>query len=112
DAGTESKFLSPLRREIASDTIRTREAALNARSYAREQRINFDEEVFRRQATQFRVPHPFVAHGANTARNFLGCANAAQHRRYHVAMFQGGGKALALLRIVAQPVQQLRPSPF
>src|SRR5207248_928983 len=77
DAGTQSKLFSPLRREIASDTSRAREAALNARSHAREQRINFDEEVFRRQATQLRVPHPFVAHGANAARNFLGCANAA-----------------------------------
>ncbi len=44
------------------------------------------------------VPHPFVAHGADAARHLRGIGDAAQHRRHHVAMFQRGGHARALVR--------------
>ena len=41
-----------------------------------------------------------------------GIGDAAQDGRRHVAMFQRGGEAVALLGIVAQPVQQLGEAPF
>ena len=38
--------------------------------------------------------------------------DAAQHRRHHVAMLEGGDELVALLGIVPQPVQQLRKAPL
>ena len=41
-----------------------------------------------------------------------GIGDAAQHGRDHVAMFERGGEAVALVGIVAQPVQQFREAPL
>ena len=58
------------------------------------------------------VPHPLVAHGADAARDLRRIGDAAEHGRHHVAVFERGSHARALLRIVAQPVQQLGESPL
>ena len=53
------------------------------------------------------VPHPFVAHGANAARRVARRRDAAKDGGDIIAMLEGGDELVALIGIVAQPVQQL-----
>jgi len=53
-----------------------------------------------------------VAHGADAARNLIGVGDAAQGRGHHVAVLQCGDELRPQFGIVAQPVQQLRPTPL
>ena len=86
--------------------------AAELRADAGEQRIDGGQEFLRREAAELLVPHPFVAHRADAARDGRGVGDAAQDGRRHVAVFERGRHAVALAGIVAQPVQQLRPAPF
>ena len=70
------------------------------------------KKLFRRQPAQRLVKHPLVPHRANATRRRRRIFHPAQHRRDHVAIFERGRELRALLRIVPQPVQQLRPSPL
>ena len=80
--------------------------------YPGKQRIDSHQKLLRRQPPPFGIPHPLVPHRANAAFEFAHLGNAAQRRSHHVAMFQSRDKLVALLRIVAQPVQQLGKPPF
>ena len=53
-----------------------------------------------------------MSHRADASRYRRRIRNPAQHRRDHVAIFKRSGELGALLRIVPQPMQQLRPSPL
>ena len=81
-------------------------------AHAGEQRVDGGEELLGRQSAPLRVPHPLVAHGADAARDLVGIGDAAQSGRDHVAVFERGDELRAQLGIVAEPVQQLRPSPL
>ncbi len=86
--------------------------AAEFRAHALQQRVHSHQKLFRRQPAPLRIPHPFVAHRANAALYILHGCHAAQRSRHHVAMFESRDKLVALLRIVPQPVQQLRESPL
>ena len=53
-----------------------------------------------------------MTHGADAALHQFGIGDAAESRRHHVAVLEGARQLTALLRIVAQPVQQLGESPL
>ena len=113
DAGAQAELLGPFGREMAGDLVRGRVACRASLSRTpASSGSTAVEKVFRRQAAERRVPHPFVAHGADAARDVGGIGDAAEHGRDHVAMFERGDESRALVGIVAQPVQQLRESPF
>ncbi len=77
-----------------------------------EQRIELRQKRLRRQSTPARIPHPLMPHRADTARHQRRIRNSDQRSRHHVAVLQRRSKPLALLRIVPQPIQQLRKSPL
>ena len=97
---------------MAGKPVRARESASDSLSHSTQQGIDSDQEVVRGQATQVGIPHPFMSHGADAAWDLIGIANTAQHCCRHVAVLECGYKAIAFVRIVTKPVQQLRPSPF
>ena len=112
NACAQPQLPGPLRRKMARNLVRRGIAPIQLGAHARQQRIHFHQEFLGRQAAQFQVPHPLVAHRADTARRLARIRDAAQHRGHHVAMFERGDHRRALVRIGAQPVQQLREPPF
>ena len=77
-----------------------------------EERVDGGEELFRREASPARVPHPLVAHGADAAGDLVGVGDAAEGGGDHVAVFEGGDEFGAVVGVVAQPVEELGPSPL
>ena len=53
-----------------------------------------------------------MSHGADAARDLGGVGDAAEDGGNHVAMFERGGEAGAFFGVVAEPVEQLGPSPL
>ena len=53
-----------------------------------------------------------MAHRADRPRSLRWIGDAAKHCRGHVAMFERRDKTLALLRIVAKPMQKFREAPL
>ena len=53
-----------------------------------------------------------MAHGADAARDFGGVGDAAECSGDHVAVFQGGDEFGTQIGVVAQPVEELGPSPL
>ena len=53
-----------------------------------------------------------MSHGADAALHLRGIGDAGERSGDHVAVFQRGGKPVALVRIVSQPVQQLGEAPL
>ena len=53
-----------------------------------------------------------MPHGANAARRVGDVVDTAQHGSHVVTMLEGGDELVALIRIVAQPVQKLGKTPF
>ena len=71
-----------------------------------------DQKIFRRKPAPLRIPHPLVPHRANAA---LGRPRSVTPHSIAATMSQCSNavdKLRALLRIVPQPVQQLRKSPL
>ena len=81
-------------------------------AHSGKERVDSHQEFLRRQPAPLGVPHPFVAHGADAALDPADSLDAAERGRDHVAVFERGHEARALLRIVAQPVQQLGEAPL
>jgi len=48
------------------------------------------------------------AHRANTALHFTGCGDATKCCSHHIAVFERGAKPVALVGVMAQPVEQFR----
>src|SRR5215469_14536463 len=97
---------------MSGDLIVRGVPAVELRAHAAQNRIYGTKEFLRRQAAQLRVPHPLMPHRADAARRLLRIRDSAKRRRKHVAMLERGYETCALFRIVAQPVEQLRESPF
>ena len=112
NARLEAEFVGPVLGEMAADLVGSGIASAELRANAREERIDLGQEIVGRKAAERFVPHPFMAHGADAARHLCRIGDAAQHRRHQIAVFQGSRHARALLRIIAQPVQQLGEAPF
>ena len=77
-----------------------------------EERIEFGEERLRRQAVPLGIPHPFVAHGADAALDEL---RAGMPQSVAATMSQcskAEANLVALVRIVAQPMEQLGEAPL
>jgi len=55
-----------------------------------------------------RVPKPLMPHCANAALHFTGLSDAAKCGSHHIAIFKRGAKLVALVGIMAQPVEQFR----
>ena len=53
-----------------------------------------------------------MAHRADAALHLLRIGDSAQCRRNHVAMLERRSELIPFIRIVSQPMQQLRESPF
>ena len=64
------------------------------------------------EAVPLRVPHPLVAHGADAALGLFCVGDAAEGGGDHVAVFEGGDEAVALVGVVAEPVEELGESPL
>ncbi len=77
-----------------------------------EERVDGDEELFRRVAAERLVPEPLVPHGADAAWHLAGVGDPAEDRGDHVAVLEGGGEARALVGVVAQPVEELGEAPL
>ncbi len=73
---------------------------------------SFDRNDCGGRAVPFRVPHPLVAHGANAALGLFRVGDAAEGCGDHVAVFEGSDEAVALVGVVAQPVEELGEAPL
>ena len=58
------------------------------------------------------VPEPFVAHGADAARQLAWIVDAAQHGDDVVTVLGGGRKLTSLSRMGAEPVPEFGPAEF
>ena len=113
DSGGEAEGFGPLCGEMAGDLVGGCVApGCDFVADAGEQRVDGGEELLRRQAPPARVPHPFVAHGADAARDLVGIGDAAEGGGDHVAVLQRGDETGAQLGVVAQPVEELGPAPL
>ncbi len=112
DACAKAQLGRPLRRQPPGDLVAGGVAASQFVVDALEQRVHGSQELLRRQSSQRLVPHPLVAHGAGRARHLIDVRDPAQHRRNHVAVFEDGDQLTALVRVVPQPVQELRETPL
>ena len=97
---------------VPADPVAGRIDAAEFRANAGEQRIDGGQELFRRKPAELLVPHPFVAHGADAARNRRGVGDAAQNRRHHIAVLERGGHAVALRRDCGAASAAASPSPI
>src|SRR5215472_15300332 len=79
---------------------------------AGEERVERGEKLFGRVAAPARVPEPLVAHGAGGAFDCGGVGDARERGGDHVATLEGGGELCALVRVVAEPVEELGPAPL
>ncbi len=112
DAGAQPHPFGPRRRQAAGQRVGGRVAARDLVPHAGKQRVHRREEALWRQAAERRAPHPLVAHRADAARHLRGIGDPAERGRHHVAVLERGDDAVALVGVVAQPVQQLRESPL
>src|SRR5215471_11983065 len=97
---------------MSGDLIGRGVPAVELRAHAAQKRIDGTQKFLRRQAAQLRIPNPLMSHGAVAARRLVRIRDSAYRRREHVAMLEGSYETAALFRIVAQPVEELRESPF
>src|SRR5258708_39192123 len=79
---------------------------------ALEKWIHRREKRLRREASPSRIPHPFVAHGADAPPDFRWIAYSCERRCDHIAVFKRAGESLTLAGIVSQPMQYFREAPF
>jgi hypothetical protein len=112
NAGAEAELCGPLGGEMAGEMVGGAVIALELVANAVEEGIELGEEGLRREAVPFGVPHPLVAHGADAALDEAGIGYAAEGGGDHVAVLEGGGELRALVRVVAEPVEELGESPL
>src|ERR1700733_15151104 len=97
---------------MSGDLIRSKVFAIETVTNSIEERIEFGEELLRRQPAPSRVPKPLVAHGADTALHLCRIRNAGERGRNHVAVLEAGEEVRPFFGIVAEPMQQLGESPL
>src|SRR5690242_11431508 len=69
DSRFHTELLRPFGTKFASDVVRRGEAALETLGNTGQQRIDFGKKSVARESAQRSVPEPFVAHGADAARD-------------------------------------------
>ena len=77
-----------------------------------EEGVEFGEEGLWRKAAPLGVPHPLVSHGADAALYLCGIGDAGECGGNHVAVFEGGGEAVAFGWVVTEPVEELCEAPL
>ena len=71
-----------------------------------------EDKKFWEGAIPLRVPQPLMPHGAGAALDSSRGGDAAERGGNHIAVLKGGGEVVSLVRVVAQPVQQLGEAPL
>jgi hypothetical protein len=112
DAGAEAKFRGPFGAEVAGDGVGPAVLAVQFVANAGEEGIDAGEEFLGGEAAEGVVPHPFVAHGADAAGGEGRVGDAAEGGGDQVAVFEGGGHPGALVRVMAEPVEEFGEAPF
>ena len=112
DAGLQAEPLGPIGREMTGDDLGGDVFAGELVADAVEERVDLGQEILRGQAAPARVPHPFMAHGADAALETARIGDAGERRCHHVAMLQRRHQPVAFFRVVTQPVQKLGEAPF
>src|SRR5579862_1334548 len=106
NAGRQPEMFRPARREFSRSGIGPSINTIQLGANTGKKRVNFHQELFRGQSAERSVPHPLVAHGANTAFDGARVSKTAESRGDHVAVLKGRCEGTAFRRVVAQPVQQ------
>src|ERR1700730_1543064 len=108
----QTELLRPLRGEASGDHLARRIFSVQLFTYSLKERIDRFQKILRRESTQGSVPHPLVTHGTDRTRSLRGIFDITEHGGEHVAMFEGCDESTSSFRIMAQPVQQFRETPF
>ena len=77
NARTQSQLRRPLLTQMSGQLVRRLIISADLLTHARQHGIHLRQEGFRRKTSEGLVPHPLVAHRADTARNRRGIAHAA-----------------------------------
>src|SRR6185312_16850719 len=112
DPGSQSQLRCPYRCEAPRDLIRRRIASPELFTNTAQQWVDGPKELFGGESAELRVPHPFVAHGANAERRLPRIGDTAQSSGKHVAVFKGRNKARSFFRMMPKPVQKFRKTPL
>src|SRR5215469_8593597 len=112
DTGFQPQFLRPEYRENTGKLIRGGVTPIQLFADSRQQRIDFDQEVFWGQPAELRVPHPLVTHSANTALHVLGVGNSTERGSDHVTVLESGYEFRPLGGVMAEPMEQFGESPL
>ena len=112
DTRRQSQSFGPYRAQPARYLIRRCIAPAYPRWDSSQQRVNRFEKFILRETAERSVPHPFMTHGANAARNCRRFRDTAQCGRHHVAMLERRDEPAALVWMIPQPVEHLRKAPL
>src|SRR6267143_2227810 len=102
----------PVWRKRASQLVAGGVTTVEFFSHAFEPGINSDKKVLWWQTTKRFIPQPFVPHSADRTRAERWFCDTAKDSSNHVAVLKRSDESIAQVRIVPEPMKQLREAPF
>ena len=108
----QSQSLRPFRTKLAYGLVGSLRLFEQAGAESLQPRVEFHQELFRRQAAPLGVPHGFVSAGTAAAHNVFGMFHARQHGRQPLAVFNDRISLFGHLRVFTQHMDGFGPIPL